>query len=247
MGIWEAPSEAFLDRLADGMNFEPPRHHGLAVVPVIEAMHKGDVSHFLALGGNFLSAAPDTEYTAAALQRCEWTVQISTKLNRSHLVTGKQALILPCLGRTERDVQESGPQFVTVENSMGVVHRSRGGLNPASPELRSEPAILAALAQVLLPDDELDWAGLVQDYDQIRTLIERSIVGFDDYNQRVRQKGGFALPNGPREGRFTTADGKAHFTVHPLPDLSLPTGFYRLMTTRTHDQYNTTIYGLDDR
>ena len=159
------------------------------------------MSHFLALGGNFLSAAPDTEYTAAALQRCEWTVQISTKLNRSHLVTGKQALILPCLGRTERDEQESGPQFVTVENSMGVVHRSRGGLKPASPELRSEPAILAALAQVLLPDDELDWAGLVvQDYDQIRTLIERSIVGFDDYNQRVRQKGVSHFPMAPAKG-----------------------------------------------
>ena len=247
MGIWEAPSDAFLDRLAAGMNFEPPRHHGLAVVPAIEAMYQGEVSHFLALGGNFLSAAPDTEHTAEALQRCEWTVQISTKLNRSHLVTGKQALILPCLGRTERDEQASGPQFVTVENSMGVVHRSRGGLKPASPELRSEPAILAHLAQVLLPDDELDWSGLVEDYDRIRTLIERSIAGFDDYNQRVRQKGGFALPNGPREGRFTTADGKAHFTVHPLPDLSLPEGRYLLMTTRTHDQYNTTIYGLDDR
>lgn len=247
MGIWEAPSAAFLDRLGAALDFEPPRHHGLAVVPVIEAMHRGEVNHFIALGGNFLGAAPDTEYTGEALRRCEWTVHISTKLNRSHLVTGSQALILPCLGRTERDEQESGPQFVTVENSMGIVHRSRGGLAPASAELRSEPDIVASLAQCLLPDDVLDWASLVKDYDRIRDLIARAIHGFEGYNERVRQRGGFALPNGPREGRFTTADGKAHFSVHPLPNLALPEGHYWLMTTRTHDQYNTTIYGLDDR
>ena len=247
MGIWEAPSEAFLDRLEQGMGFSPPRHHGLAVVPAIGAMHRGEVRHFVALGGNFLSAAPDTEFTAAALRQCALTVQISTKLNRSHLVTGQEAFILPCLGRTEVDTQAGGVQFVTVENSMGVVHRSRGGLPPASAHLRSEPWIVAGLAQALLPDTPFAWAEWVADYDRIRDQIEASIAGFSDYNTRVRQRGGFALPNGPREGRFTTKDGLAHFTVHPLPDLALPDGRYWLMTTRTHDQYNTTIYGLDDR
>ncbi len=247
MGIWEAPSDAFLDRLGTALNFEPPRHHGHAVVPAIEAMHSGEVSHFLAMGGNFLSAAPDTEFTAEALRRCALTVQISTKLNRSHLVTGTEALILPCLGRTERDVQATGEQFVTVENSMGIVHRSTGKLAPASKHLRSEPWIVAGLADALVPDDPHDWQSWVADYDRIRDLIASAIPGFDDYNRRVRSCNGFALPNGPREGRFTTKDGKAHFTVHPLPDLSLPAGRYWMMTTRTHDQYNTTIYGLDDR
>ena len=247
MGIWEAPSEAFLNRLASGMNFEPPRGHGLAVVPAIEAMHSGEVSHFVALGGNFLSAAPDTEYTAEALRRCEFTVHISTKLNRSHLITGREALILPCLGRTEIDEQAEGTQFVTVENSMGIVHRSQGGLKPASEELRSEPWIVARMAGALLEKSPYPWMEWVQNYDRIRDCIEASIAGFEDYNQRVRSCNGFALPNGPREGRFTTADGKAHFTVHPLPDLGLPKGHFWLMTTRTHDQYNTTIYGLDDR
>ncbi|HAN32303.1 MAG TPA: hypothetical protein DCQ06_11960, partial [Myxococcales bacterium] len=247
VGIWEAPSDAFIDRLGKALNFEPPRHHGLAVVPAIEAMHRGEVSHFFALGGNFLSATPDTEYTAEALRRCAMTVQVSTKLNRSHLVTGEQALILPCLGRTERDQQASGPQFVTVENSMGIVHRSRGSLPPASEQLRSEPAIVAQLAAALLPDDPFPWAQMAEDYDNVRDVIARAITGFDDYNRRVRQPAGFALPNGPREGRFTTADGFAHFSVHALPDLSLPAGQFWMMTTRTHDQYNTTIYGLDDR
>ena len=247
MGIWEAPSEAFLDRLAHGMGFQPPRHHGLAVVPAIGAMHRGEIGAFVALGGNFLSAAPDTERTAEALRRCGLTVQISTKLNRSHLITGEEAFILPCLGRTEVDAQPGGVQFVTVENSMGVVHRSRGGLPPASAELRSEPWIVARLAKALLPQTAFDWSGWVEDYDRIRDLIEASIAGFEDYNARVRQPGGFALPNGPREGRFTTKDGLAHFTVHDLPTLDLPAGRYWLMTTRTHDQYNTTIYGLDDR
>lgn len=247
MGIWEAPSDAFLDRLGEGMGFEPPREHGLAVVPAIEAMHAGTVTHFLAMGGNFLSASPDTEYTAEALRRCALTVHVSTKLNRSHLVTGDEALILPCLGRTEVDEQDAGVQFVTVENSMGVVHRSRGGLTPASQMLRSEPWIVAQLAEAILPDDSLGWMDLVADYDRIRDCIEASIAGFDKYNERVRQRSGFALPNGPREGRFTTSDGKAHFTVHPLPELQLAPDRYWLMTTRTHDQYNTTIYGLDDR
>ena len=177
------------------MGFEPPRHHGLAVVPAIEAMHRGDVTHFVALGGNFLSAAPDTEFTAEALRRCEMTVHISTKLNRSHLVTGKEAWILPCLGRTEVDQQPSGVQFVTVENSMGIVHRSRGGLPPASPELRSEPWIVAGLARALLGDEVGDWSSLVEDYDRIRDCIEASIAGFENYNARVRLPGGFALPS----------------------------------------------------
>jgi anaerobic selenocysteine-containing dehydrogenase len=173
---------------------------------------------------------------------------VSTKLNRAHLVTGKRALILPCLGRTERDAQALGPQFVTVENSMGVVHASRGTLTPASEHLLSEPALVARLAQAVLGSrSRVRWTGLVEDYDRIRDLIAKVIPGFEDFNQRVREPGGFSLPNGPREGRFTTPSGKGHFTVHPMSRLKLEPGQLLMMTLRTHDQYNTTVYGLDDR
>ncbi|HSP78851.1 MAG TPA: FdhF/YdeP family oxidoreductase, partial [Myxococcaceae bacterium] len=248
MGIWEKPRPAFLDALAREFHFEPPRHHGLDTVEAIRAMHEGRVKVFFAMGGNFLSATPDTERTAEALRRTRLTVHVSTKLNRAHLVTGRRALILPCLGRTERDVQAGGPQFVTVENSMGVVHASRGALAPASEHLRSEPAIVAGLAKAVLGErSQVDWAGLVEDYDRIRELISRVIPGFEDFNRRVREPGGFSLPNGPREGRFTTPSGKAHFTVHAMPRLKLEPGQLLMMTIRTHDQYNTTVYGLDDR
>ena len=248
VGIWEAPSEAFLDRMEKGLGFPMPRSHGYDVVNAIQAMLDGKVDVFFCMGGNFLSATPDTDLTAKGLRNVGLTVQVSTKLNRSHLVTGKEALILPCLGRTEEDIQSSGKQFVTVENSMGVVHRSTGGLKPASPDLRSEPWIVASLANLVLPESPLDWSHLVSDYDHIRDLMEQSLAGFDDYNGRVRNELGFALPNPPRDSQtFHTPSKKAHFTTHALPDVTVPTGHYVMMTIRSHDQYNTTIYGLDDR
>ena len=248
MGIWERPPVALLDALSRELGFEPPRHHGLDVVDTIRAMHDGRVQVFFAMGGNFLSATPDTELTAEALRRTRLTVHVSTKLNRAHLVHGRRALILPCLGRTEHDVQVEGAQFVTVENSMGVVSASRGAVTPASEHLLSEPAIVARLAETVLGGrSTVRWSWLVEDYDRVRELISRVIPGFEDFNRRVREPGGFSLPNGPREGRFTTASGKAHFTVHALPRLELAPGQLLMMTIRTHDQFNTTVYGLDDR
>ena len=248
MGIVERPTTAFLDRLGAHFNFEPPRHHGHDVVETIHAMHAGQVRVLVAMGGNFHSASPDTAYTAEALQRCDLTVQVSTRLNRSHLVTGREALILPCLGRTERDLQAEGPQWVTVEDSMSEVHASRGDREPASPELRSEPAIVAGLAQATLGNrSQVDWAGLIAHYDRIREAIEAVIPGFEDFNRRVRQPGGFLLPNGARDRTWHTEGGKAAFTVVAIPEVVLAAGQYLMMTVRSHDQYNTTIYGLDDR
>src|SRR6185295_17295016 len=188
----------------------------------IQAMHDGQVKVFFALGGNFLSATPDTEFTAAALRRCRLTAHVSTKLNRSHLVTGNRALILPCLGRTEVDLQKSGPQIVTTENSMGVVQMSRGSLEPASPELLSEPQIVARLARATFEHrTTVDWDRLASNYDLIRDSIERVVPGFDNYNARVREPGGIYLPNAARERVFKTPTGKAAFTVHPLPERKL--------------------------
>jgi anaerobic selenocysteine-containing dehydrogenase len=199
------------------------------------------------MGGNFLSATPDTRRTANGLQHVELTVQISTKLNRSHLITGKTALILPVLGRTEIDIQEEGEQFVTVENSMGVVHRSKGGMKPVSTNLVSEPYLVAQLGHRLCPD-VLPWTDFMKDYDSIRDLMEQSLNGFDDYNRRVRQTNGFLLPNPPRDScEFNTPSGKASFSIHSLPDVNIQPDRFILMTIRSHDQYNTTIYGLHDR
>jgi len=248
MGIWERPTEVLLDALAREFDFEPPRRHGLDTVETIKAMYERRVRVFFALGGNFLSATPDTEFTAEALRRCRLTAHVSTKMNRAHLVTGEQALILPCLGRTERDAQKAGEQFVSVENSMGVVHSSRGTLEPASPNLLSEPCVVARLARATLGQrSAVEWEWLVEDYDRIRDLIERVIPGFEDYNRRVRVPGGFYLPNLAREGTFKTSTGKANFTVHELPGHQLAPGQLMMMTMRSHDQFNTTIYGLDDR
>lgn len=248
MGIWERPSAAFLDRVGEAIGFEPPREPGYDVVEAIEAMHAGKAKLFFALGGNFLSATPDTLVTAEALRRCPLTVHVSTKLNRSHLITGQTALILPCLGRTERDTQAGVEQFVTVENSMGIVHRSRGRLEPASEHLLSEPQIVARLAHAALGErSPIDFLALASDYDRIRDLIERAIPGFDDYNRRVRSEHGFSLPNGARERRWATDSGKAEFTVHAVPAWRLADDELLMMTIRTHDQYNTTIYDLDDR
>ena len=248
MGIWERPTDAFLNSLAKEFDFKPPREHGLDTVESIKAMHARTGKVFFALGGNFLSATPDTEYTAEALKRCRLTVQVSTKLNRAHLITGEQALILPCLGRTEVDTQATGLQFVSCENSMGVVQASRGSLEPASTHLLSETAIVARLAIATLGErSRVNWLSLAGNYDLIRAAIERVIPGFEDYNQRVREPGGFYLPNLARERRFTTASGKANFTIHELPRHDLRPGQFLMMTMRSHDQFNTTIYGLDDR
>ncbi|AGP33009.1 FdhF/YdeP family oxidoreductase [Sorangium cellulosum] len=248
MGIWERPPAELLDRIEENFGFSPPRRHGLDTVAAIAAMADGRARVFFALGGNFLSATPDTAFTARALARCDLTAHVSTKLNRAHLVTGRRALILPCLGRTERDVQARGPQFVTVENSMGVVSSSRGNLPPASELLRSEVAIVAGLARATLgARSRVPWEALTADYDRIRDLIERTIDGFDDFNARVKDPRGFALPNAAARREFRTATGKANFLVHPLPRHELEPGELLMMTIRSHDQYNTTIYGLDDR
>jgi molybdopterin-dependent oxidoreductase alpha subunit len=248
MGIWEKMPDAFLNRLGEEFGFEPPRRHGTDTVDTIAAMEEGRIKVFFAMGGNFLSAAPDTERTARALTRCKLTVHVSTKLHRGHLVTGEEALILPCLGRTEVDAQATGPQFVTVENSMSVVSASRGALPPASSECKSEVAIVAGLARAVLGDrSKVNWEGLAGDYDLIRDHIERVVPGFESFNARVRNRGGFYLGNAARDRRFRTEGGKAHFTVHAIPKHDLPEGCLLMMTIRSHDQYNTTVYGLDDR
>jgi molybdopterin-dependent oxidoreductase alpha subunit len=248
MGIWEQPSEGFLNKLGAEFGFEPPRKPGLDTVHAIQAMHEGKAKVLFALGGNFLSATPDTEYTADALRRCRLTAHVSTKLNRAHLITGRQALILPCLGRTEIDDQAGGPQSVTTENSMAVVESWHGRLPPASEHLLSEPAIVAGLAKaVLVGKSNIDWDGLVSSYDRVRDHIEHVVPGFENYNERVRRPGGFYLPNPIRKRQFETKSGRAHFTVHQLPQHDLLAGQFLMMTMRSHDQFNTTIYGLDDR
>jgi molybdopterin-dependent oxidoreductase alpha subunit len=248
MGIWEQMPARFHDALDREFAFQSPRHHGYDVVNAIRAMHEGRARVFIGMGGNFLSATPDTMVTADALRRCRLTVQISTKLNRGHLITGREALILPCLGRTEIDHQASGRQFVTVEDSMSVVHQSHGGLHPASPDLKSETAIVCELAdRVFGSDSTVRWLGMRDNYDLIRDHISHVVAGFDGYNERVRQPGGFYLGNPARERQFTTPSGRAQFMTHPMTAAAAPEQHYLLMTMRSHDQFNTTIYGLDDR
>ena len=248
MGIWEKPPASFLDNLEKEFNFKTPRNHGFDVVEAIEAMHQKKAKVFFGMGGNFISATPDTEFTADALRNCNLTVQVSTKLNRSHLITGKQALILPCLGRSEKDYQSSGEQFVSVENSMGVVHQSSGNLEPCSKKLWSETAIVGHLAQTTLKNSSINYIELASNYDLIRDKIEATIPGFHNFNKRVRIKGGFYLPNNARENNFKpTASGKANFSINKTSEIALKNKQFMMMTIRTHDQYNTTIYGLDDR
>lgn len=248
MGIFEKMPDWWHDRLDAEFGFQSPRAHGLDTVDSIKAMHAGRVKVFFAMGGNFLSATPDTEFTAEALRRCSLTAQVSTKLNRAHLITGRTALILPCLGRSERDVQAGGEQFVTVEDSMGIINASRGRLAPASPDLLSEPAVVCRLACAVLGNKStIPWAEFAGNYDLIRDRIERVVPGFEHYNRRVRE-GIFYLPNAPRDLReWRTATKKANFTVAPIPRHRLAPGEYVMMTIRTHDQFNTTVYGLDDR
>lgn len=248
MGIYEKPPKAFLDNLERAFGFNPPREDGYDVVDAIKAMYEGKADVFIAMGGNFLSATPDTLYTAQALRNCSLTVQVSTKLNRSHVICGREALILPCLGRTDLDLLDGHRQFVSVENSMGVVHSSKGSLWPVSDQLLSEPVIVCRLAKALFGQDPLiDWDKYMTHYDRIREDIERSIPGFEDYNRRVRLQGGFYLPNGARIGQFKTGAGKAMFNVAAPLHTPLADDEWIMMTIRTHDQFNTTIYGLHDR
>jgi anaerobic selenocysteine-containing dehydrogenase len=249
MGITSRPKPGLLDALDGafgGAGFVAPRGAGLDTVDTLHAMRDGRVTALVALGGNQASATPDTGVTTAALDGARFTLSITTKLNRTHLHPGRTALLLPCLGRTERDQQAGGVQFVTVEDSMSVVHRSQGVLHPASPQLRSEPAIVAGLGAALL-GPVLPWDRLTGDYDQVRALIERVIPGFADFNRRVREPAGFVLRNAARERDWSGIGGRARFTLAHAPDLRLPPGQLRMMTIRSHDQYNTTVYGLDDR
>ena len=257
MGIWEKPPAALLDKLRDVFGFEPPRKPGVDTVEAIGQMLAGQGKVFFALGGNFAAATPDTYETWKALQRCDLTVHVTTKLNRSHLVHGREALILPCLGRTEIDMQASGAQGVTVEDSMSMVHLSMGINPPASEHLLSEPAIVARLAAATLGGrSNTPWLWLVEDYRRIRDLIEQVFPDFKDFNTRVAVPGGFRLRNTASERVWTTASGKASFYTHPVPrdtpshlarERARDTVVFTLLTTRSHDQYNTTIYGMDDR
>ena len=248
MGIFEKPSQQFLDSIAANFHFTPPNKHGFDVVEAIKAMHGSKASVFIAMGGNFLSATPDTLYTAAALRKCLLTVHVSTKLNRSHLVHGEEALILPCLGRSDKDLMNGQEQIVSCENSMGVIQLSKGVLPPVSDQLLSEPVIVCRLAKATLGNrSPINWDQYLQHYDHIREDIERTIPGFGDYNKRLRDPGGFYLPNCNRDGTFNTTSKKAHFNISPVHTIHLHEGELLMMTIRSHDQFNTTIYGLNDR
>ncbi len=249
MGIWEQMPDGFLDALGERFAFEPPRRHGYDTVNAIGAMLDGDIDVFMAMGGNFLAATPDTKVTAAAMAGTKLSVQVSTKLNRSHVVGGEASLILPCLGRTEIDRTGGAEQRITVEDSMSMVHASRGRLEPASPELRSEVAILCGLAERIFgPDDGVDWDGLAADYGRIRDDIEAVVPGFTDFNRRIDHPGGFVLPHPPRDQLvFPTETAKARLTCNEFVGEVVPPGRLLLQTLRSHDQFNTTIYGLDDR
>ncbi|GAB6986882.1 FdhF/YdeP family oxidoreductase [Nocardioides pyridinolyticus] len=249
MGIWERAPEHFLDALQQEFGFDPPREHGLDSVAAIKALRDGDAKFFMGLGGNFVSAAPDTSVTEEALRSADLTVQVSTKLNRSHVVHGKEALILPVLGRSEKDMTGGRLQRITVEDSMSAVHSSHGPVTPASPHLRSEVDIVCTLAEATLPGGRgIPWSEFRADYSQIRRRIARVVPGCAAYGEKVEKPGGFTLPHPPRDSRtFPTKADKAIFTVSPLEVLQVPPGRLVLQTIRSHDQFNTTIYGLSDR
>ncbi|MDF3341299.1 FdhF/YdeP family oxidoreductase [Mycolicibacterium septicum] len=246
-GIDHRPAGAFLDRLAEVCGIDPPREHGMDTVHTIEAMHRDEIKVFVGMGGNFASAAPDTAYTFAGLQKCDLTVQVSTKLNRSHVIHGRRALILPCLGRTEKDHQKAGVQSTSVEDSMSMVHLSVGMKKPASPHLMSEPAIVAGIARAALPSSGTPWSWYVEDYDRIRDTMAKVLNGFEDFNRRVRLPLGFRIKQPARELIFLTPSGRAEFSAVDLPDDSMAPGTLILATLRSHDQWNTTIYSDNDR
>ncbi|MFF0342704.1 FdhF/YdeP family oxidoreductase [Kribbella sp. NPDC004875] len=247
-GIDHRPSAEFLDRLATACGIDPPREHGLDTVRTIAAMRTGAIRVFVGMGGNFALAAPDTAATSEGLRSCDLTVHVSTKLNRSHLVHGRQALILPCIGRTEIDRQAAGPQSVSVEDSMSMVHLSAGHKRPASPQLLSEPAIISGIAQATLPASRTPWTWYVEDYDRIRDIMAKALDGFEDFNRRVRNRLGFRLRQPARELVFRTPSGRAEFSTADLPDVvPADDDVLILQTMRSHDQWNTTIYSGNDR
>jgi formate dehydrogenase major subunit len=249
MGIWERLPDHFLDAIRDEFGFEPPREHGLDTVGSIQALRDGRVRVFFGMGGNFVGAAPDTETTEAAMRNAALTVHVSTKLNRSHVVHGGEALILPALGRSEKDLTGGQVQRVTVEDSMSAVHASHGPLEPASEHLKSEVDIVCSLALATLGEDSpVPWAAFRADYGEIRRRIARVVPGCAVYDEKVHEPGGFVLPHPPRDNRvFETPSGRAVITTTPLEVLDVPRGRFLLQTMRSHDQFNTTIYGLDDR
>jgi molybdopterin-dependent oxidoreductase alpha subunit len=249
MGIFEKMPERFMDAMDAEFGFQVPREHGYDSLQTVRGLQRGDVKVFIAMGGNFVGAISDTAAAEAAMRGAQLTVQVSTKLNRSHVVTGDEALILPTLGRTEIDLQEGGPQFVSVEDSVCAVHASHGAVKPVADTLLSEVAIVARLARATLGNRHgIPWEAFERDYDTIRERISRVVPGFADFNRAIRQKGGFVLPNGPRdERRFDTATGMARITVNELEHLERPAGRLILQTMRSHDQFNTTIYSLNDR
>jgi molybdopterin-dependent oxidoreductase alpha subunit len=248
MGIWERPNASFLDALEREFHFAPPRAHGWSTIEAIRALHERRAKFFLALGGNFAAASPDTAYTEDALARADFAVHVATTLNRTHVVSGREAILLPCLGRTERDMQQARAQFVTVEDSMATVHRSEGRLAPAARGLMSEIAIVAGIARSALREKSVvPWELLAGNYDEIRERIARVVPGCERMNERVRAPGGFVLPRPPAERRFETQSGRAELQVVPLPRLDVPAGRLVLMTIRSHDQFNTTVYTDDDR
>jgi molybdopterin-dependent oxidoreductase alpha subunit len=251
MGIWEQVSDEFLDALQKEFRFDPPREHGVDALKGIKAMQEGRIKFWMGMGGNLVAAISDTQLAEAAMRGTDMTVQVSTKLNRSHAVVGAEALILPTLGRTEIDVQKAGPQFVSVEDTVCSVHGSHGQVPPVAPDLLSEVAIVSRLAQATLggrADLEIDWQAFEDDYDTLRDHISRVVPGFERYSERVRSRDGFVLPNGPRDSRtFPTKAGKAIITVNDLERVERPEGTLLLQTLRSHDQYNTTIYSLNDR
>ncbi|MHC9003236.1 FdhF/YdeP family oxidoreductase [Enterobacter adelaidei] len=250
VGISEKPTPAFLQCLKDVFGFEPPSHHGHDAVQATQAMIDGRAKALICLGGNFAVAMPDHERGFPAMGSLELSVHVGTKLNRTHLLVGKETIILPCLGRTELDVQATGRQSITVEDSMSMVHASSGKLKPASPLLRAEPAIVAGMAKATLQTTRVDWMTLIEDYDRIRDLIEQTIPGFENYNARIRVPGGFRMPLPPTKRIWPTATGKAMFSIFDgVHENASGEGEHvlRLITLRSHDQYNTTIYALDDR
>ncbi|HWL10455.1 MAG TPA: FdhF/YdeP family oxidoreductase [Planctomicrobium sp.] len=254
MGVWERPKPEFLDKLAEVFQFEPPRQHGLDSQEALIAMHEGRVKVFVSLGGNFLMAMSDTRYAAEAMQRTNLVVRIGTKLNRNDLITGRQSLILPCLGRTELDqrIDSHGKpprvQITTTENSMGIVQGSIGRFTPASTELLGETEIICRMAHAVLGEKStVDWLAWASDYDNIRNGVSKVIKGFERFNEGARQPGGFYLPNPTRDHNYQTPTGKALFTVNPIPPQELKPGQLALTTVRSHDQFNTTIYDLHDR
>jgi molybdopterin-dependent oxidoreductase alpha subunit len=248
MGVWERPPKPFLDALGKEFKFEPPRKWGYDTVESLHAMFDGEVKVFIAISGNFLSNVPDTVYSAHAMQRCKLTAHVSTKLNRSHLITGERALILPCLGRTEEDIQKTGKQFLTIEDSMGIINPTEGFFPPASPELMSDVAIIANLAHATLGSrTKTNWLGFAGDYNLIRDGISRVIPGFENFNARLAKEKFFYLPNAAKHRNFKTDSGKAKLSVCAIPKHDLKPDEFLLTTIRSHDQFNSTIYGLNDR